>query len=152
MKYFLIIISIIQLFSISQNAYSDSITDTYTKGDTLTATLLDNVKAAVNDNDDRVVALETLVSDQQTLITDLQNRLAILESNNVQALNDNVELSPDQNGFLTVRFSGVNLQIVNGVDQVTTNGLGNLVVGYNEMSVAAPAGRPNFCSDGGVRQ
>lgn len=45
---------IVGLISISQLAYSSSITDTYTAGDTLTATTLDNIKSAVNDNDSRL--------------------------------------------------------------------------------------------------
>jgi hypothetical protein len=58
MKYFIRIVSIIGLISVSQLAYPDSITDTYNTGDTLTATTLRNIKSAVNDNDSRITALE----------------------------------------------------------------------------------------------
>jgi hypothetical protein len=58
MKYSLSILSIIGLLMISQLARSDSITDTYSTGDTLTATKMNNIKSAVNDNDARIAALE----------------------------------------------------------------------------------------------
>lgn len=48
------IMTVIGLFSISQLAYSASIPDTYTTGDTLTAEKLTTIKNAVNDNDARV--------------------------------------------------------------------------------------------------
>jgi hypothetical protein len=54
MKKFISALSIIGLFSIAQPALSDSITDTYTTGDTLTATTLNNIKSAVNGNDSKI--------------------------------------------------------------------------------------------------
>lgn len=107
------------------------------------------VSAAVNDNDAPVAVLETLVNDQQTIIADLQNRLAAVEAGNVQALNNHVELITDPLGNPTVQFRGVNLQVINGIDQTTPNGLGNLMVGYN-LEVGASAGRTPTpsCSDG----
>jgi hypothetical protein len=60
MKYFIKIISLIGLFTISQFAYSASVTDTYSMGDTLTADTLNNLKSAVNDNDARVDTLESI--------------------------------------------------------------------------------------------
>jgi hypothetical protein len=62
MKYFIRIVSIIGLISVSQLAYPDSITDTYNTGDTLTATTLNNIKSAVNDNDSRITALEATLA------------------------------------------------------------------------------------------
>ena len=56
MKYFIRNVVIIGLFSISQLAYPGSITDIYNTGDTLTATTLDNIKSAVNDNDSNISA------------------------------------------------------------------------------------------------
>ena len=58
MKYFIKITLVIGLFSIHQSAYSDSISDTYNTGDTLTASTLDTIKNAVNDNDTRIGTLE----------------------------------------------------------------------------------------------
>lgn len=51
-----------------------------------------------------------------------------------------IEFVDDGSGGLakTIRFSGVNLQVVNGSGITeTTNGLGNLVVGYNEAGSVA---------------
>lgn len=62
MKYFIKFVSIIGLLSFSQLAYSDSITDNYTTGDTLTAATLNNIKAAVNDNDTNVGTNATAIS------------------------------------------------------------------------------------------
>jgi hypothetical protein len=52
------VILIISLLSISMLAYPAEITDSYATGDTLTATTLDTIKGAVNDNDNRISALE----------------------------------------------------------------------------------------------
>ncbi len=51
------IIVIVALALSSQLVSADSITDTYTTGDTLTAEKMDNIKAAVNDNNSKVNAI-----------------------------------------------------------------------------------------------
>ena len=51
MKYSIISTTVIALALSSQLVFAGEITDTYTAGDTLTATTLDNIKTAVNDND-----------------------------------------------------------------------------------------------------
>jgi len=41
------------------------------------------------------------------------------------------------NGYATMQFSGVNLQLVNGMGTTySTNGLGNLIIGYDADNVA----------------
>ena len=59
MKYINRIIAIIALSAIAPTVYSGSLNDAIATGDTLTADLLNNAKAAINDNDSRVTALET---------------------------------------------------------------------------------------------
>jgi hypothetical protein len=54
MKNLLKVVSIIGLTVITQTAYSAKVTDTFATGDTLTAEKLNNIKAAVNDNDTRI--------------------------------------------------------------------------------------------------
>lgn len=54
MKSFIKLISFIGLCSIPQLTFSAPITDTYATGDTLTASTLNNIKSAVNDNDSRI--------------------------------------------------------------------------------------------------
>ncbi len=71
------------------------------------------VKTAVDDNDSRIAALEAR-------IVALEEKLA-----SVSTLT--------YNGQPTVRFTGVNVQVVNGQGSTATaNGLGNLIVGYDE--------------------
>lgn len=66
-----------------------------------------------------------------------------LSSSQIQFLCDllphmSIEQLPDGQGGIieTVRFSGVNVQIVNGTGATATaNGTGNLIIGYNENNV-----------------
>jgi hypothetical protein len=80
--------SVALLASISQLAYSAPITDTYTTGDTLTATTLGNIKSAVNDNDSKVTNntagiatnAANITSNTNAISNDLTVRLNALES------------------------------------------------------------------------
>ena len=54
MKQKIILATFIALTLTCQLVAAGSITDTYSTGDTLTATKMDNIKAAVNDNDTRI--------------------------------------------------------------------------------------------------
>jgi hypothetical protein len=49
-------------------AHAGSIGDTYTAGDTLTAAKMDNIKAAVNDNDGRITTNTTDVDALTTTV------------------------------------------------------------------------------------
>ncbi len=69
MKYFLRAVSVIGLSLISQTALSDPITDSYNTGDTLTATTLNNIKSAVNDNDSNITTNTTAIAARQNRIT-----------------------------------------------------------------------------------
>jgi hypothetical protein len=62
----------------------------------------------------------------------LENRVKALEQNPVLALSTVLELEGAASACKTVRIKG-NLQIVNGLGRTnTTNGCGNLIIGYNE--------------------
>jgi hypothetical protein len=68
--------------------------------------------------------------------TELNNRIRDLEAAlaNVRALN-NVLTVEQVNGVRTVRLSGVNLQLLNGLNRTETlNGAGNLIIGYDEAN------------------
>lgn len=80
----------------------------------------------------------------QAEVLALQTQLATVSNNTVMDLDGRVELVTDARGYPTVLFTGVNVQVVNGVSQETPNGLGNLIVGYNNPRVAGWVG----CSDG----
>ncbi|MDN5923889.1 MAG: hypothetical protein L0H70_02690 [Xanthomonadales bacterium] len=113
-----------------------------------------NFTALVN----AINTLQATVTTQQQTIASLQTQLAAL--GNVAALNDVVELDQvthsDSVGnsatYPTVVFHGVNVQVVNGMGSTaTTNGLGNLIIGYNASNIApvSQGGEHWFCSDGG---
>lgn len=98
------------------------------------------VSGAVNDNDTRLAALEasivilqaSLVASNQR-IDNLELQLTAVQSNNVLTLGDVVSIGQDVNGYQTVLFTGVNLQVINGTgNQNGRNGVGNMIIGYNE--------------------
>ena len=66
-------------------------------------------------------------------ITTLQDQVTT-DTNDItslQGLLKGVSRAPDANGYDTLTFSGMNVQVVNGTGtESTTNGLGNLIVGY----------------------
>ena len=143
MKKILYALLMICAFTAPANAESLTIPATFVNGETLTAASLNNnmaaVKGAVDDNDARIAALEATIATLQTQLTALQN-------NSVLALDGNLEYVVDDNGYATARFTGVNVQVVNGLGQGMLNGLGNLIVGYN-LPTNIPQ-TPEVCSKG----
>jgi hypothetical protein len=92
-----------------------------------------------------VATLQTNVGSLQAINGKLQLQLDALRGNSVLALNGKLNLTPDGT---TALFSGVNVQIVNGLGNTeTTNGTGNLIVGYNEPN-PGPLAPLQICSDG----
>ena len=68
--------------------------------------------------------------------TELTNRIRDLEAAiaNLRGLNGVLSIET-LNGAKTVRLTGVNLQVVNGLNRTdTVNGTGNLIVGYDEAN------------------
>lgn len=90
------------------------------------------VAAEVNAN---FAALQSALEGALSRIDALEAELAKVQANDALALHGHVEVVPDPyvpDGY-TIRFSGVNVQIVNGLGQTASiNGLGNLIVGYNQ--------------------
>lgn len=108
----------------------------------------DAVKSAVDDNDNRITALEAAITAMQTRITDLETenddlraRLEVVESNSVLALDGVLSYGIDHSGYDVALFEGVNVQIVNGSGTTSgsVTGTGNLVIGYNEIRGAGDA-------------
>ncbi|WP_018231756.1 hypothetical protein [Thioalkalivibrio thiocyanodenitrificans] len=92
--------------------------------------------------------LRDTIESLQAEVAALQSELSAVRANNALALHDYVEIIPDPHVLneYTVRFSGVNVQIVNGQgDTNTVNGLGNLIVGYNESRSGTGT---SVCSNG----
>lgn len=78
------------------------------------------VADSVNDNDARIAVLEDEIA---MLRQQLSNVLNVNEYLSLEAVNDQP----------TVRLTGANLQIVNGMGETaTSNGTGNLLIGYDE--------------------
>ncbi len=118
------------------------------------------IAASVNDNDRRVEALEATVKALQDELLAITGTLSSVDgrlTSGIEALDDRVdeiadrlpsveesrvlerfsldETSDGEDGVVrTLVLEGVNLQIVNGEGATaTTNGHGNLIVGYNEL-------------------
>ena len=95
-----------------------------------------------------VAVLEVTAGVQQARITSLQStvaalndRLVVVETSQVSQLSPYLQVTTDPDLNLPlIKFTGVNLQLVNGAgpinlqqtDQPKNNGLGNLIIGYNE--------------------
>ncbi len=99
----------------------------------------------------RVTALETLVAALQATVTAQASQIANLQTtleraHNVLALSPFVTVTPDERyDGAVVRFTRVNLQLVNGAGGTATrNGFGNLLIGYDESRTT---GTP-LCADG----
>lgn len=111
---------------------------------TLNTALADS-QVQVTALEDEVTTLNTALGESQAQVTALEQQLTAAE--NFLSLKDYVSLVPDPyiSNEHTVRFSSVNVQIVNGTySQHTVNGLGNLIVGYNESRHSGA----NVCSIG----
>jgi hypothetical protein len=80
---------------------------------------------------------------QTLLVSKVFPAIGALQNNSVIALNGKLSLAPDGT---TARFTGVNVQIVNGAGRTgSINGTGNLIVGYNETD---PSNSLQICSNG----
>jgi hypothetical protein len=85
---------------------------------------------------------------QRPSIAQLQSDLAALQVqlNNLEGIEFGSYLTIDETipSRPVVRVAGANLQVVNGVDSSTINGLGNLIVGYDDPRTAGA----ESCSNG----
>jgi uncharacterized coiled-coil protein SlyX len=114
----------------------------------------------------RLAALEAAVADLQSTVESLQDQIASLQTDLAQQASDltvvsgnpvlnldpYINVTSDERGPLII-LTGINLQIVNGQDQggtETINGLGNLIIGYDEENSVNTI---NFqhCSDGNFK-
>ena len=101
-------------------------------------------EAAVNDNDARIQSLQAENEEFAKTNDDLLLRVQELEAFIVE-LRAVMSLQDDNQGNPAVVFSGVNVQINNGQGATESiNGLGNLIVGYDEPTQITDA----VCSDG----
>jgi hypothetical protein len=104
------------------------------------------LEAAVAALTNRVATLESELVAANAVSEALQRDLDAVKNNTVLALDGKVTLGDSEgDGLPEVVFTGVNVQIVNGLGPAHTweealtpveNGLGNLILGYNERVVA----------------
>ncbi len=93
----------------------------------------------------QVAALEAQVAALQTDLTTVDSRLSTIESNDVILLDQYLNITTSTDNELPgphVIFEGVNVHIRSGggATDASINGLGNLLVGYNEVRVGLPPG------------
>ena len=93
----------------------------------------------------QIASMQNTITAQATTIATLQSNMSAVQANTVLDLDEVLELTIDpRTGQSTARFSGVNVQVVNGEGTTPTrNGVGNLIIGYNE-----DPGQRQFCSLG----
>lgn len=110
-----------------------------------------NTAAKATEVNANFAALEAQIVYLRDQNTSLQSQLSAIQGSSVMALDPFLNLVdvPDtvtpSITYPTIQFVGANVQIVNGTGATgITNGLGNLIVGYNESYST----QGKFCSDG----
>jgi len=99
-------------------------------------------RPAVTSVKDQVILLTVMVQElneklekTRSELATTQAELAAIKSNTVLGLDGLLQLTQDANGFNTVLFSGANVQVINGNGATdSSNGLGNIVIGYNKSN------------------
>lgn len=143
----IILISVLMCLSLSICASDLSIPNVFVANTPAVASEVNGnfgaVETAVDDNNSRIAALEATINSMQSTINSLNSRLTAVENNTVLELDGLLQFSMFK-GYPTAEFTDVNVQINNGANStLTANGLGNLIIGYNEILSSAPL----FCSD-----
>lgn len=99
----------------------------------------------VNDNAVQIAALTEQLNTLRDRVDYLEAQLEVLEDNSVLKLDGHLDLDTGDPQKPVALFAGVNVQIVNGLGRTdSVNGLGNIIVGYDEERV----GGVFLCSDG----
>jgi hypothetical protein len=107
----------------------EALSTALTASDATVAILSESVLALQNEN----VSLQNTIDVLESKDGELTELITSLESEVVSGLTDVLEISVDSQGNTAAIFSGVNLHVNNGLEQTDSlNGLGNLVVGYDE--------------------
>jgi len=109
-----------------------------------------NLQDQINLLQTQVSSLQTQNSTLQTQVTALQTAVASLQAASGTLATVSQYMSVETvNGHPTVRFTGANVQVVNGMGSTTTaNGLGNLIIGYDEPDTLPGALNLHRCTIG----
>ncbi|MDJ0832927.1 MAG: hypothetical protein QNJ69_05355, partial [Gammaproteobacteria bacterium] len=133
MKNLIRLFAIIGFASISFIAPADSITDTYATGDTLTATTLNNIKSAVNDNDSNITNNTTNITSNTSNIS--TNSADI--SSNASGISGNESDISANTADITINAAGIS---TNAAD-ISANGVeidvNALDIGTNAANTSA---------------
>lgn len=102
------------------------------------------IQAQIDQLNNQLTTVQSQLAAANDRINTLETELAEVQSNTVLELDDLLSFTIDAYGYPAALFSGINLQVVNGLESTATiNGVGNLIVGYN-----ASEGAEANCSDG----
>ncbi|MCP3975106.1 MAG: hypothetical protein GY720_11510 [bacterium] len=130
MKYSSRIVVLIATLVISQVAYSGTVVDTFADGDTLTATHLDNIKTAVNDNDAEVT---TNASDIATNLSHISDNMSDISTNESDIASNSSSISTNAGGV-----SSNSSDIVSNDSRITAlEGASSSPGGYGDGSSGA---------------
>src|SRR5215469_4194598 len=108
--------------------------------------------AAAGGVPEEIAALKKQVAELQSQVKTLQTQLAAVQSNKALALGPFVSVNPNpENGVIgpNITFKGANIHIVSGSGATDDNlshggsltGLGNLIIGYDELTPGQVASR-----------
>ena len=125
------------------NAIENSVDDNNSRLNYIESVIA-QLQNSINTANTTISQLENDLITANATISNLQNSLALIENNSVLELDGFLKLS-EIDGYDTAEFTSVNIQLNNGTNTTngTVNGLGNFVIGYNEVKSFAP----EFCSD-----
>lgn len=102
---------------------------------------LSSLESTIDTLNSRIASLENSNSSLTNQLDELRTQVQEHDLDIIAGLGEVLDYDADNN---TVLFTGVNVQIVNGMgDTFLRNGTGNLIVGYNE-----PHDTRTYCSDG----
>ena len=120
MNYSIKILLLVGLASLSIQAYSDAITDTYATGDTLTADTLNNIKSAVNDNDSNITTNTTNIG---TNATNISTNAADISTNSTNINTNTTDIGINAAGISTNagNISGNSARIDSNSISISTN-------------------------------
>jgi len=107
----------------------------------------DSLKTSINDNDAKIAALRQTIADLQSELSKAKFAISTVQNSNIMAMEPYVTLASTSYGP-KILFYGVNIQLVNNTGSTSTpNGLGNLIVGYDNQSFATIY----FCTHGNYK-
>lgn len=120
------------------SALGTAATDNYSQIQALAATVA-SLQATVTTLQADNTALSATVTSQANTIANLQTQLNSVAASNVMAMDPYVSVTSDTRGPI-VQFASTNVQVINGLGSTATaNGLGNLIVGYDETTLSPGA-------------